>query len=167
MHQSKTSSFATRAGLFNSTRLPSLENRRQPDVPHDIGENPAASATFVRRSICGDRNSSKRPLRASRLQQWDWHANVDSGIAVYHEDLAGAKQWRQAEQVRLSGQLTAVLQIVNRQRALRGMKRLVRAPLRIPSLTTAQIEREAIRSYNGENEYHFNLQYVDSAIISW
>ena len=131
-------------------------------VPHDIGENPATLRPLFGAQYAGIGIAQKDPS-SFPLQQWDWHANVDSGIAVYHEDLAVAKQWRQAEQVRLSGQLTAVLQIVNRQRALRGMKRLVKAPLRIPSLTTAQIEREAIRGYNGENEYHFNLQYVVSS----
>ena len=33
----------------------------------------------------------------------------------------------------------------------------------MPPLGTARLQREAIRRYNGENEYHFNLQYVASS----
>ena len=42
------------------------------------------------------------------------------------------------------------------------MKAVKMAPRRIPPLTATQIEREAIRGYNGEDEYRFNLQYVVS-----
>ena len=90
---------------------------------------------------------------------------MDAGIAVYQEGLAGAGTWRQAEQARLTSQLTSVLKVVNRQRALKGMKPVKMAPLRIPPLSPPELKREAIRRYNGENEYHFNLQYVVLATI--
>ena len=88
---------------------------------------------------------------------------MDAGIAVYREDLAGARLWRQAEQVRLSGELMAALQIVNRQRALEKMRVLSLAPRKVPPLTPAQVQGEAIRRYNGEHEYRFDLNYVVSA----
>ncbi len=72
------------------------------------------------------------------------------------------RTWRQAEQVRLTSQLTSVLKVVNHQRALKKMKPVETAPRRIPPLSPPEVRREAIRRYNGENEYHFNLQYVVS-----
>jgi hypothetical protein len=131
-------------------------------VPHNIGRNPASLRPLFGAQFAGIGIAQKDPSRFP-AQQWDWHGNVDSGISVYDGDLAGARGWRQAEQVRLSSELTAVLEVVNRLRSLRGMKLIRTAPLRVPHLTTAQVQREAIRRYNGENEYHFNLQYVDSS----
>ena len=146
------------------TQFNSAPERREPattTVPHDIGSNPGPFRPLYGAPYAGVGIAQKDPS-SFPAQQWDWHANVDAGLAVYHEDLTAARGWRQAEQIRLSGELTAVLEIVNRQRTGRGMKAVKMAPRRIPPLTATQIQREAIRGYNGEDEYRFNLQYVVS-----
>ncbi len=131
-------------------------------VPHDIGPDPAPLRPLFGAEFAGIGIAQKDPA-SFPAQQWDWHANVQSGISVYQEDKAAAKGWRQAEQVRLSGELTAVLKVVNGLRAQRGMKILRTVALRVPPLSTAQLQREAIRRYNGENEFRFNLHYVISS----
>jgi hypothetical protein len=128
-------------------------------VPRDIGENPAPLQPLFGAQFAGIGIAQRDPSTFP-AQQWDWQANVDAGIAVYHEGLAGAATWRQAEQVRLTGQLTSVLEVVNQQRARKGLKPVKMAPRRIPALSPPEVKREAIRRYNGENEYYFNLQYV-------
>ena len=148
----------------NFTQFNSAPEPREPattTVPHDIGANPGPLRPLYGAPYAGVGIAQKDPS-SFPAQQWNWHANVDAGLAVYHENLTGARGWRQAEQVRLSGELTAVLEIVNRQRAGRGMKAVKMAPRRIPPLTATQIQREAIRGYNGEDEYRFNLHYVVS-----
>jgi hypothetical protein len=130
-------------------------------VPHDIGQNPAALQPLFGAQYAGIGIAQTDPS-SFPVQQWDWRANVDAGTDVYQADLAGAEAWRQDELARLSGQLTAVLKVVNHQRTGRGMKPLDMVPHKIPALSPAEIEREAVRSYNGENEYYFNLQYVVS-----
>ena len=130
-------------------------------VPDDIGQNPGPLRPLYGAPYAGVGIAQKDPS-SFPAQQWDWHANVDAGIAVYQENLAGAKLWRQAEQVRLSGELMAALQVVNHARRLKNMKVLRLAPPKVPPLTAAQTEREAIRRYNGENEYRFDLNYVVS-----
>ncbi len=131
-------------------------------VPHDIAPNPGPLRPLYGAMFAGIGIAQKDPA-SFPTEQWDWHANVNAGIAVYQEDLAAAPEWRQTEQGRLSGQLTAVLEVVNRARAHRKLKAAKMAPAKVPPLTPAQLKREAIRLYNGENEYHFNLQYVVSA----
>jgi len=131
-------------------------------VPHNIPGNPGPFWPLYGAPFAGIGIAQKDPA-IFPIQQWNWHANVQAGIAVYNEALAGAKEWRQAEQVRLSAELTAVLRIVNHQRALRGMKGVRMAPRKVPPLTSAQVEREAIRRYNGGDEYRFDLHYVVSA----
>ena len=85
-------------------------------VPDDIGQNPGPLRPLYGAPYAGVGIAQKDPS-SFPAQQWDWHANVDAGIAVYQENLAGAKLWRQAEQVRLSGELMAALQVVNHARA--------------------------------------------------
>jgi len=131
-------------------------------VPHDIGQNPGPLRPLYGAPYAGVGIAQKDPS-SFPSQQWDWHANVDAGIAVYQEDLAGATLWRQAEQVRLSEELMAALQVVNRQRTLEKMKPLSLVPRKVPPLTPAEVQREAIRRYNGEHEYRFDLNYVVSA----
>ncbi|HTT92968.1 MAG TPA: hypothetical protein VMF65_25665 [Acidimicrobiales bacterium] len=130
-------------------------------VPHDISQNPPSWQPLFGAQFAGIGIAQRDPS-SFPAQQWDWHDNVDAGIAVYQETLAGARTWRQAEQVRLSGQLTAVLKLVNHQRKAKKMKPLASAPRLVPALSAEEVKREAIRRYNGENEYHFNFQYVAS-----
>jgi hypothetical protein len=154
--------FCHESGFTQFNSAPEPREPATTTVPHDIGENPGPFRPLFGAQYAGVGIAQKDPS-SFPAQQWDWHANVDAGIAVYQEDLTGARGWRQAEQVRLSGELTAVLQIVNRQRTGRGMKAVKMVPRRVPSLTATQIQREAIRGYNGEDEYRFNLHYVVSA----
>jgi hypothetical protein len=131
-------------------------------VPHNLSPDPAPLRPLFGAEFAGVGIAQKDPATFP-AQQWDWHANVQSGIAVYEEDKAAAKGWRQAEQVRLSSELAGVLTVVNRLRTERGMKVLRTAPVRVPQLTAAELQREAIRRYNGESEFRFNLHYVVSS----
>lgn len=138
---------------------------REPEtttVPHALQPNSGPYRPLYDATFAGIGISQKDPA-SFPTEQWDWKANVDAGIAAYQEDLTGARQWRQAEQARLKTNLTAVREVVNRARTHRGMKAVKRAPARVPPLSAAEVEREAIRRYNGGHEYRFNLQYVVSA----
>lgn len=144
--------------------LPSPEPREPATttVPHDVGPNPGPFRPLYGALFAGIGIAQKDPASFPG-EQWDWHANVDAGIAVFQEDLAAAPGWRQAEQVRLTGDLAAVLEVVNQARTHRGMKPVRMTAAKVPPLSAAEVEREAIRLYNGEVEYHFNLQYIASA----
>jgi hypothetical protein len=154
--------FCHESGFVQFNPGPEPRESATTTVPHDIAQNPAPLRPLFGAEYAGIGIAQKDPS-SFPAGQWDWHANVDSGITVYDENLAGARLWRQAEQVRLSAQLAAVLQVVNGLRAHRGMKMIRAVPRRVPQLNKAQLQREAIRRYNGENEYHFNLQYVVSS----
>ena len=65
--------------------------------------------------------------------------------------------------MRLSTELAAAVQVVDKARALHHMKPVSLAPRKVPPLTSTQLQREAIRRYNGEHEYRFELNYVVSA----
>jgi hypothetical protein len=130
-------------------------------VPHDIRDNPAPLQPLFGAQFAGIGIAQRDPA-SFPTEQWDWRANVDAGIVVYQQDLAGAEVWGQEEQARLGGQLTAVLKVVDHQRARRRMKPVKVVLRKVPPLSPAQVEREAVRQYNGEQEYHFNLQYVVS-----
>ena len=107
--------FCHESGFVQFNPYPEPREPATTTVPHDIAQNPAPLRPLFGAEYAGIGIAQKDPS-SFPAQQWDWHANVDSGITVYDEDLAGARGWRQAEQVRLSAELTAVLQLVNRLR---------------------------------------------------
>ncbi len=129
-------------------------------VPHDIGPGPAPA--LVRRRICRDRHSSKGPCefpgttvglareRTERYQCVPRRQGCRQGVA---SGGAGTTERRAYGRTK-SGEPA---------RAQWGMKILRTAALRVPPLTTAQLQREAIRRYNGESEFRFNLHYVISS----
>lgn len=130
-------------------------------VPHDIGKNPAPLQPLFGAQYAGIGIAQKDPS-SFPAEQWDWQANVDAGIAVYQEDLAEARVWYQEEQSRLTGQLNAVLNVVNHERQMHHMKPVKMVAAKVPRLSPAQVKREAVRQYNGEEEYRFSRQYVVS-----
>ncbi len=58
-------------------------------VPHNVGENPAPLQPLFGAQFAGIGIAQRDPSTFP-AQQWDWQANVDAGIAVYQQGLAGA-----------------------------------------------------------------------------
>ena len=93
-------------------------------------------------------------------QQWDWKANVLGGIRLFQSDYHAAQQVGQKTQAKLDKQRAAVLASVNQARAAQGLPPVTADRVLVPDLTTDQLEREAIRRYNGGTEYRFDASYV-------
>ena len=87
---------------------------------------------------------------------------MKAGIAEFHHKLQLARAWVQSEQHRLDARLRAA---IARASANRGCKHLCinMNPVHVPQLTDQQLIYQAIRYYNGQNEYHFDADYVLSA----
>jgi hypothetical protein len=96
-------------------------------------------------------------------QQWDWKTNVSGGIALFRSDYQAARKVAQKAQAKLDQQRTSVLAAVNRARAAQGLPKTTVERVLVPDLSTDQLEREAIRRYNGGTEYRFDAGYAASA----
>ncbi len=93
-------------------------------------------------------------------QYWDWQANLQGGIAVFHAKLQQAQTWADREQARLSSRLTAALAQANATRMTKGLPTITMQAITVPPLTDEQAILQAIRYYNGGNEFHFDADYV-------
>jgi hypothetical protein len=93
-------------------------------------------------------------------QYWNWQANLRGGIAAYQAKHAQALAWYQSEQARLDARLTAALSAANAARGARGLPRLRMRAITVPPLTAEQATLQAIRSYNGGDEFRFDADYV-------
>ena len=96
-------------------------------------------------------------------EYWDWQANLQGGIGVWNDKLHQAQAWRQHEQNRLSARLQAALHQANVNRAAQHLPPLHLRPVQVPQLTDQQLIYQAIRYYNGQQEYHYDADYVLSA----
>jgi hypothetical protein len=95
-------------------------------------------------------------------QYWDWQANLQGGIALFHAKLQEARNWADREQDRLSSRLTAALDYVNAIRTAKGLPTITMQVITVPPLSDEQAILQAIRYYNGGNEFHFDADYVVS-----
>ena len=57
-------------------------------------------------------------------EYWNWHANIDGGIRLYHQKLELANCYQDRKQRQLLGQLRKLTNTVNRNRRAKGLKPL-------------------------------------------
>jgi hypothetical protein len=93
-------------------------------------------------------------------QYWNWQANLQGGIAVFHDKLNQARKLAASEQARLAGRLHKALAAANQKRHAQGLPPLHMTAITVPQLTDQQILLQTIRLYNGGNEFHFDADYV-------
>lgn len=137
-----------------------------PGVPADWQPNPGTlQPLYGPPAGIGVTQQDRADAALPMADYWDWQANVRDGIAEFHRKLDQASHWAAAEQHRLTVRLNQVLHAANQQRAAHNpaMPPLHMTAITVPALTAAQVLRQAIRLYNGGNEYHFNADYVLSA----
>jgi len=97
-------------------------------------------------------------------QYWDWQANLLGGIALFHAKLQQAQQtWVDHEQTRLDNRLTAALDSANATRVAMDLPTITMQAITVPPLTDEQATLQAIRYYNGGNEFHVDADYVLSS----
>lgn len=101
------------------------------------------------------------PYRDSPYEygDWDWQANLDSGITLYNQKLAAALRWRVNEQGRLSSRRSALITAAKKNRAGRAGGPFP-ALVAVPAMTEAQLLQDTIRQYNGGHQYYFDADYV-------
>jgi hypothetical protein len=75
---------------------------------------------------------------------WDWRANVRAAVALFDEKLATARAF--ARQVRTSPNFDV---LVNRYNGVRDKAGKAPLKLTLPAFTEDQVERDAVRGYNG------------------
>ncbi len=91
-------------------------------------------------------------------QYWGWQVNLKGGIALFHAKLRQAQAWANSEHDRLSSRLTEALDYVNTVRTEKGLPTITMEVITVPPLS----DEQAIRYYNGGNEFHFDADYVVS-----
>jgi hypothetical protein len=96
-------------------------------------------------------------------QYWNWQTNLHGGIALFHTKLQEARAWAAHEQARLTGRLQRALAQANLNRTAQGLPPLHKTVITVPALTDQQAVLQAIRRYNGGNEFHFDTDYVLSS----
>jgi hypothetical protein len=95
-------------------------------------------------------------------QYWDWQASLQGGYKIWEEKLEQAKRWAQSEQTRLDNRLKAAIAQASANRGCHHPCIDMDA-IQVPQLTDQQLIYQAIRYYNGQQEYHFDADYVLSA----
>jgi hypothetical protein len=131
-----------------------------PDVPADWTPNPGVGQP-VYGPPAGIGIAQLDP--ADLLEYWDWQANIQGGIGVWNKKLHTAESWRHSEQTRLDARLQAAVHQANVNRKAHNMPPIHPNPVQVPQLTKQQRIYQAIRYYNGQDEYHYDGDYVLSA----
>jgi hypothetical protein len=137
-----------------------------PDVPADWQPNPGAWQPLYG-SPAGigiaqlDQKTGTLPL----ADYWNWQVNLQGGIHVFYDKLAQAHGLVKSEQRKLDRRLTVVLAKVNADRKAQGLSKITKTPITVPALPDQGILWiwQAIRLYNGGNEFHFDADYVVSS----
>jgi hypothetical protein len=96
-------------------------------------------------------------------QYWNWQANLQGGIDIFNDKLQQARELEDLEQTRIITALEAAEAFVNPKRVAKHKDPLDIDPISVPSLTDGEALLQAIRSYNGGYEYHFDADYVVTA----
>lgn len=104
------------------------------------------------------------PFRDSPYEygDWDWQANLASGITLYNQKLAAALRWRANEQGRLASRLSALITLAKKNRAGRTGSPFP-ALVTVPAMTESQLLQDTIRQYNGGHQFYFDADYILSA----
>ncbi len=133
-----------------------------PDVPADWTFNPGLGQPLWGHpaDIGIAQLSDPAASLISPDQYWNWQANLQAGIAVFNNKLQEAQAWTGSEQDRLADRLQLMLQHVNRNRQAKGLRPISMKVIPVPPLTDQQVTLQAIRLYNGGNEFHFDADYV-------
>jgi len=134
-----------------------------PNVPADWKPNPGVhQPTYGPPAGIGISQQDPATL-LSPDEYWNWQANLQEGIAEFHRKLHHAEAWRDKEQKRLTDRLEVVLKRANDNRTAHGKPKIHKTVIYVPALTDQQLIWQAIRYYNGGNEYHFDADYVLSS----
>lgn len=137
-------------------------NNRQPPIPGtpaDWTPNPGPGQPLSGGGAIGLTQLDPASLAAPD-QYWNWQANLRGGIADYQAMHAQALTWAQREQARLDSRLAAALSVANATRVARGLPTITMRAVTVPPLTAEQTTLQAIRSYNGGDEFHFDADYL-------
>lgn len=96
---------------------------------------------------------------------WNWQTNAEYGIFVFNQKLAAAPGLAGREQTRLKDRRNAAVAIAKANRKKEGVAGPPTVPplITVPQLTDQEILWQAVRLYNGGNEFHFNDDYIVSA----
>jgi hypothetical protein len=146
---------------FNSAveqRQPKIDN-----VPSDWKPNPGPWQPLFGEPADIGMAQLDPAILASPDQYWNWQASLLGGIRVFHEKLQQAAAWAGREQQRLAERLTRVLDAANRERRHKKLGEIHKNVITVPQLDDDQIRLQAIRLYNGGNEFHFDADYVLSS----
>lgn len=109
--------------------------------------------------------------------QWNWHDNIDAGVTKFYANKENARTYYERVQANKDLQLvdhtvtknkktehvTGLLTTVNANRAKKHLKPLTPANVKVKFVTQFshdELERDAIRQYNGGHEYIFPAEYA-------
>jgi hypothetical protein len=137
-----------------------------PNVPDDWTPNPGpGQPLYGHPAGIGvaqyDPEEGTAPLDA----YWNWQTNVEYGIFVFNQKLEAARGLAGQEQARLESRRNRAIAIArkNRKKEHRTGAPDVPRLITVPQLTDEEILWQAVRLYNGHNEFHFNADYIVSA----
>ena len=146
---------------------PGLAEPASTAIPADWRPNPAALRPLFGGPPAGIGVAQKDPASWPD-QQWDWHANVDAGVAEWAADIAGSRQLVPVdEQRRVRRELTNALGDVHQGAVVLSTGNAQLPPLpTVPDITTDQHRLDAISRYNAGAKsagiYAFDSHYAVS-----
>jgi hypothetical protein len=137
-----------------------------PNVPDDWTPNPGSGQPlFGHPAGIGVAQYDPEEGTASLDAYWNWQINVEYGLFVFNEKLDAAHSLADQEESRLRSRRNAAIAKAksNRKKEHRAGPPDVPPLIAVPQLSDEEILWQAVRLYNGHNEFHFNADYVVSA----
>jgi hypothetical protein len=140
-----------------------------PNVPDDWAPNPGPrQPEYGHPAGIGIAQLDPEPGTLPLADYWNWHTNVEDGIALFEgQKLPAARRLVVEEQDRLIKRRDSAIAKAKANREKNHDRGSPRVPplITVPQLSDEEILWQAVRLYNGQsfNEFHFNADYILSA----